>query len=657
MAYGVRYTASFNSIGQNNLSYTLNLRLKDYTGSAETIYLTENPVVQEWQEDDPKAPIKGSTLKINILTPGVVTLETFYSNEDDTWQVEFLCDTLFAGQFIGFLVQDDCSELQVDYYHSIQLTATDNLGLLKDNDFKVAAIALGIIDPVGFLSLREIIKICLSSTNLELLGLKVVSDLQATGGAHGRWLDDVYIRGKSFMTDVSQWMNCYKVLEQIMDRFYATCFQANGYWYIVRWGELYAMTDHTPGATLTGHIYDTNFDYSATLSETNDFTFLSGNDFETGVIKSIIRPYQYVKETFNYQIPQQALLNYNFKDTGAEVGSGIWGTGTDYYVDYVMNDWQSNDFPILPDTYFIRVVYNTYNVELERFGVYYETMVSNYGVKSSPIEVQTGQIMNWSFDYATGNSYPGAGNTYFRAELTDGTTTKYLDSDGQWTNYGAWNLTWFNGDDLSNWHTVSMKSNTIPFNGVLILHLTHSFDNPGTNYYRNMNFQLDFEIVGSLQVVGHFHKDLMPYTISNNKDFEILLDDTNVSIANGTLFLDGYTSLCRNKTTTWNDQGLSVRPLGYVTTVEEMFQRYKARSKYSGNYLKIIESSRMLIPAAVFSNQINADLRFVPGSITINYKNETADITLYELVDVGDSISSVESADTYSFDYLYQNKQ
>jgi hypothetical protein len=50
-------------------------------------------------------------------------------------------------------------------------------------------------------------------------------------------------------------------------------------------------------------------------------------------------------------------------------------------------------------------------------------------------------------------------------------------------------------------------------------------------------------------------------------------------------------------------------------------------------------------------------LRFVPGSITINYKNETADITLYELVDVGDSISSVESADTYTFDYLYQNKQ
>jgi hypothetical protein len=203
-----------------------------------------------------------------------------------------------------------------------------------------------------------------------------------------------------------------------------------------------------------------------------------------------------------------------------------------------------------------------------------------------------------------------------------------------------------------------MKSNTIPFKGVINLYLAHcSQSNNVETYYKNLSLELTYGIIGSRQIVGHFHNDLMPYTISNNKDFDIFLDDTKVATASGTLFLDGYTSLCRNKTTTWNDQGLSVRPLGYVTTVEEMFQRYKARSKYSGNYLKIIESSRMLIPAAVFSNQINADLRFVPGSITINYKNETADITLYELVDVGDSISSVESADTYTFDYLYQNKQ
>jgi hypothetical protein len=655
MAYGVRYTASFNSIGQNNLSYTLNLRLKDYAGSSETIYLTENPIIQEWQEDNPKAPIKGSALKINILTPGVVTLETFYSNADDTWLVEFLCDTLYAGQFIGYLVQDDCAELQVDYYHSIQLTATDSLGLLKDNDFKVAAIAVGVTDPTIYLSLREIVKICLSSTKLELLGLKVASDLQATGAAHGRWLDDVYVKGKSFMTNDSQWMDCYKVLEQIMSRFYATCFQANGYWYIVRWGELYVMKT-AYGATLTGHIYDANFDYSTNLSETNDFTFLSGNDLETGVIKSIIRPYQYVKETFEYKTPQQALCNYNMKNIGAFISGGIFGTGS--YEDYVMNDWDPYN-PAHPETYFIRIIYDSAGNESDRWGtVYTQNWDSQRGAKSCDIEVDIGQMINYSFDFITEDSNPGAGNVNFIVTLSDGTTTKILNNDGDWVTYGAWNFTWFNGDDLNQWHTVNIKSNQTPYKGVINIYLAHcSSSNNVETYYKNLSLELTYGIIGSRQIVGHFHNDLMPYTISNNKDFDIFLDDTKVATASGTLFLDGYTSLCRNKTTTWNDQGLSVRPLGYVTTVEEMFQRYKARSKYSGNYLKIIESSRMLIPAAVFSNQINADLRFVPGSITINYKNETADITLYELVDVGDSISSVESADTYTFDYLYQNKQ
>jgi hypothetical protein len=60
---GLKYTSSFDSI-RSNSRYTVGIYQESYEGASIPFILAGTPVVQEWQEDDPLAPIKGSTLTI-----------------------------------------------------------------------------------------------------------------------------------------------------------------------------------------------------------------------------------------------------------------------------------------------------------------------------------------------------------------------------------------------------------------------------------------------------------------------------------------------------------------------------------------------------------------------------------------------------------------
>ena len=135
MSYGLKYQSSFD----NKVSNTYNVKIyeKNYSGSTTTFLLAGTPVIQEWQVDDPKAPIKGCQLTVNIINDGTFPLSNFYALEDDTFLCEFLDGTDL--KFKGYLVQDEISELMTDRAHEISIKFTDNLALLKDITFNEAA--------------------------------------------------------------------------------------------------------------------------------------------------------------------------------------------------------------------------------------------------------------------------------------------------------------------------------------------------------------------------------------------------------------------------------------------------------------------------------------------------------------------------------------
>lgn len=138
-AYNLIYQSSFDPVKVNSYNipfYTLKIFKKGFTGIATDVICAATPVIHSYQSDDPKAGIKGSSLQINLINDGSLPLTSFYSAEDDTFKIQLFW---FAQKiFDGYLVQDDSSEVLIDYTHEIQLSANDNLGLLKDIPFNKA---------------------------------------------------------------------------------------------------------------------------------------------------------------------------------------------------------------------------------------------------------------------------------------------------------------------------------------------------------------------------------------------------------------------------------------------------------------------------------------------------------------------------------------
>lgn len=139
MPYGLKYTTQFDSEPDDNnpaYHYTLEFLFKDYAGPVASVAGGSTTVLQHCSEENPLAPIKGQSLDITLINPGNLAITNFYADNDNDIQIRLLkgLDVVF----IGFLVQDDCNEIKVDYEHEIQLSATDSLGLLKDVPFNNA---------------------------------------------------------------------------------------------------------------------------------------------------------------------------------------------------------------------------------------------------------------------------------------------------------------------------------------------------------------------------------------------------------------------------------------------------------------------------------------------------------------------------------------
>ena len=751
MAYGKIYTSSFDTIN-TLISIQVDIFKKDYTGDTYTILLSGDPVRQEWQEDDPKAPIKGCNLDLSIIAnhnlAGYtnVSLANFYSSEDDTFLIEVRRIQNDEILFTGFLIQDDCAEIQIDGAHEIKLSFTDNLGLLKDLTVYQAAYEFGVpttvnftissdsytlpgyiliysdtlslnpgdqftidsgalagtytflsieynstassnivlvLEPIPpgtitsypsdifynqrldlntFYSLAQVLRLCLRSTYLSL-PTKVMSQLVPIGGSTGRWLDDTFIDGKTLKNGDS-YMNCYEALELIMSRFNATLFQAHGSWWIVRWGELFNYINYS-GANLGGFNYDENMIYTSGTYSQDNYLIGTGNDIVSGWVKSIKRPYKQVVESFNYSLLSNLLENGNLTTLGNFRTSYPIRGGRRTVFEYDLPGWYDYDLSTGPyPTRFIRITYED-EKEIERILVVIGS-VYNYAfaLQSNNILINKYDKINLSFDVKTAGSNAGPVQYIFHFRLTDGTNTYYFSStSGDWVQSPSpisYTLPIASGDNTNQWHTLNVDTDLAPIDGIFNIFLME-FDPTDETHYDNFSIDVIANTAGSRKIIGNRHTTSQPITTKNVDDKTIRLDDA-IYTTSGCLFLDTTTGILRDKTKTWNLSFLSTqyeKKLGWWTTFEDSFQNSRPITKFNGTILNIFDETmtNIVSPLSVFKYFADALLlgkRFTTGSVAIDYKNTSADISIYEMADEDFTIDQYIGESLYYFEYIYE---
>lgn len=751
MSYALRYNAEFDSF-VSPWSYEVLIYKKNYIGDPEELKLAADPVIQEWQDDDPKAPVKGCTLTVNLLSDSDDTynLDSFYSEDDYMFKVEFNCTTTGTLLFTGWLIQDDCSEIMVDYMHGIKLLFTDGLGVLKDIRLDQAAVNLGpattetavafsagvpkvinisngvplnpfnvqpgqtftinggglagtwtvvanlgalpltgwavqvaedvpatgvYIDsftyttPIpleGYVPLTTILRLCLCSTNLGI-NSKVLTALAPTGGTTGRLFEDTYVQATTFIKG-NEWMTCYAALEAIMARFRMSVSQNYGLWTFIRWGEIW---DHytAQGSTYPCQNYDDTFTHLSNTTYTNDFNFLDFIDHEVGVVKSLVRPYRYAKETFNYNRTEDFIRNQALDQLGALVNVQTVGAQTWY--DYDFKYWTAWDGSPGPDAArYIRIIKES-GQEVDRFAVITGNTFDNpRAAQSSDFYVPTGCVIKYSFDYKTDVSQPGVVTSLFAVRIRDNSTDRYLNNNGTWNNVPyTFSYQVLAGDDTNQWHTVEIKSNPIPFNSLANVFLgIETATATDETHYRNIKIEILFPADENGYVIGHTHTKSQSKDIKNVSESDLIVDTAPYPVFSGCLFLDTTTGIFQDPTTTWGYPSLAnpFPNLGSLTTSEELFSRRFPTQKYNGIFRRINSSiilNRLLSNVATLRLwNLPTQKRFAPGSLSINYKDHEANFTFWEVLSIDNSgtveqqFGNFDEDNLYQFQYLYDKK-
>ena len=684
MAYGLKYITNFDGGPQGLQPYTLEFHFKDWTGTFNNFLVSGVPVIHSWDKDEPKPGIKGSSLTIEGINTGSLPLSAFFSVEDDNCMVIYKWETQVL--FTGFLVQDDCTEIMVDYAHIINFTATDNLGLLKGVPFNEANRIVGdgnrtttgvqaysvpptfpaagylyinstttgalvgdtlIIEdtpgadgvytivnvvPLGApgtaiyldrpfpfaipnattytftfitpadlstkLPLAYIIRICLYSTNLSLY-TDVYANIIESSVSTARFLDETFITGTDFGNNNSDFKNCYDVLNIIFERFNATLFQAEGVWNIIRRDE-HRYYDNE----ITGYRYDENMVYSSEITFDDIFTAEPAIDPSVatpitypvnGITKSILRPYKYDKETFNYKQPADLLRNYNLQFLGAYIQS--FTVGGIVYTDYDFLYWYDGPSVPHPDRRIRVGIDSTTGFEVSRLAVLVGlTGDSSRSAASTSIDADGGDVCTFGYSFRTDGSQAGPIFFIIAFGITDGVDTYYLQNDDTWSSTVGPGKR-FNvpaGSNTIDWQNMSITTSPFPVSGKLTVYINDHQNSPtpsSETYIKDLTFTYTPSINGVVKIIGHIHTDTQSPTIKNNEEVEIQVDDCPRNSINGALFLSSTTGVLRNRTSLWTYPFSIVDParLGFWTTFEQLFWRRIPRTKMEGTMYGLIQ--------------------------------------------------------------------
>lgn len=741
--YGLKYHSQFHSQSDDNNPsklYTLQFLFKDYSGGTTSIDGADTTVIQKCTTDDPVAPIKGQSLEISLLNRGNTPITAFQSEDDDGVQVKLLGDT---GEvlFIGFLVQDDFSELMVDFTHTITLSANDSLGLLKGVILSKAAtdaVIRRIYRNVKFrtnVSFPNTVYLLTNDTSfqpqagniIELQGLSYIIstvDFGATlvGLVYYNWTiilttdtpgiavttEDIYLTGginllnRNTLLDIiavcmyqtnltlvtnifmnlyeyrqdntkcsfeqtlidsqlfisgETYEDCYSVLTKILTSFNCTLCQANGQWNIVHWYEARRYANNA----IPGFVYDETWAAIGTTVFNNNF-FIGPSPQLTrpisGLTQGAIRGYKFSRKQFDYLQPKYLLKNYDLQTLGELLRTYTYLTFT--IKEYVATGWLTGRGPILIER-FIRIQYDNLGNEMYRTLVGKGLSSDNpEAISGVPIEAKIGDKIKFSFSFATNESQPGNLTIIMAVKLTDGTLIRYVNElpngNGSWSLPGGFSYFILTGDNSNQWHTVTIESSQIPFNGMITLFLPSAVLAPvatSETWIRDIRFEYIPFVNDSTKITGQIHKQEQDVNKKLNSDTTIFIDDSPTNNIIGTLFLTTKTPNSvyglQDRTIYWRYPSDATQwRLGEFSTLEDLVWKQKTRSKLEGGFIGNYQGAIISLLTMAITD-FNTAKNDTFGLLSIDYKRNQFSGTLWEMYDTTDGDFDPD----YEFKYIY----
>lgn len=520
------------------------------------------------------------------------------------------------------------------------------------------------IDLTQRMLLSDVLGLCLKATDLPL-NIRVYGSIYPEGADDSRLFDNTYITPESFLSGET-WSSCYDVITKIIGRLGFTLFQSEGDWIFIRFDDLKRHANAIPGKS-----YNSDFEYTGMMSLNNEFTTGFDEDIypEEGLSHTFVRSLKFDRETFNYRNPENIIKNIDFTELGELVDTDTVGADTLYK--YRMAGWNVGfEWNTGGTTYvssnaerLIYVLIDPDGNEKERYGV----ILGNSGfddyacAQSNGVEVRAGDRVKYSFDYKTNVSQPGNVNNYFRVNLLTtlnpvprSSNNRYLASDGKWNETGPIILNNVPaGDNTNEWHSVSVESEPIPTTGLIFVKLAQSVGGSSSTketHYKNLRFEVIRQAGGSQKVIGHEHTSKQLLNIKNTQEDEIFVDVSPSNAIAGTLMLHTFTGPVRDLVTTWNNNGDTYRNLGHITTEDELYYRKVTRLKLEGTLWTLLQEGRLLSPLAILSYAQFTDKWFVFGKMSIDWRHDKVNCTMYELYEEGEP----DLVEIYGFKYLYE---
>ena len=719
MAYGKIYTITFKNRIQNDI-YRIEIWQKDFVGDATELTGAEVPFTANWQEVEILSPIKSCEFTINFITDGSIGIEDFYSDDDEGFRVDYYFQSDNAGGgtekllHSGFLIQDGVSEPVTDRKHVITLKATDNLALLKSIKWNEATGDYFEPHPLSYF-----FRYCLKQTGLysndvllsPSLPLRLFGNLfENTTNDRGDdaeadpYAETILYSGIFQNTD-STWIDCYSILEQILSSINACLVQADGCWNVLRTPEYELFTD--------GQILGTQYVYNGSGTDIDAITLeplvtidRTGADvypIEENQNKSMLRPYKYILNTFDYnqpsfiiqqdlQIPLDAVPFDTSTDAGIRTDSYDLAT---YFPDWIQRNGDTSYLVIETDTNV------TPEQELDRF------IVTPYvggasgdviaGVQLNPITVSKNDRIDFSLSWKT---YPldtdSQAPFWIRFLLITDTDIYNLvqdpteaappggDPDNKRLTWEviADNTLWDSSSegvlmfivqslaeitDLTQYQFYQLSDRTvgvvppIPVDGILLIEILGNNNNAfdGHQYgWKDIKLNILNFINESIQITGQTHTDTGISTIKAISESNVNIDDSPSNTIAGTLFTDELSdfsyvdsvdgedtelgAIYFTRTKTWHRSDLSESlRLGNIITQERLALRFKSRLTVEGSFRNLrYDTDKFISLLSMFNIGFYEGKHFLPAGMEINYMDCSFQSKLIEVFNDEDIIGT-----------------